>query len=135
MMNIIKLLPLFTVFLGNVNCFDIDNEISLNLHFESDQFEPSDLEIGENSPDLSHLFPSREDSKTTPGCKFFQGDIALRPDQEKMFNSSAVTKYSRTGSLNLFHRWPKNSGGFVGIPVYVHSKDYSEYLMRQFPNF
>lgn len=72
---------------------------------------------------VSELNPERR-SPLELGEKY-QGDIILTPEQERIING---TRNSKTGMLNLRYRWPKNSAGFVEVPISYHEPSgYSEF--------
>lgn len=61
--------------------------------------------------------------------KFFQGDIVLVQDQKEylLANESGSSVPTRTGWIDEFYRWPKDSNGYVILPYYVAPKsEYSE---------
>jgi hypothetical protein len=59
---------------------------------------------------------------------FFQGDIELSPEQEKMFLSNSTDRGGRTGYFN--NRWPKKNG-IVVVPYIFDSASAFSKIVNQ----
>jgi hypothetical protein len=59
----------------------------------------------------------------------FQGDIFLTPEQEELINQVESSKFTRTGLVDEYYRWPKNSEGEVVVPyMFQTSSGFSKIL-------
>jgi hypothetical protein len=56
--------------------------------------------------------------------EFFQGDIELSPEQEKLFLSNSTDRSGRTGYFN--NRWPKKNGVVVVPYVFDSASAFSK---------
>jgi hypothetical protein len=61
--------------------------------------------------------------------EFFQGDIELSPEQEKMFLSNSTDRSGRTGYFN--NRWPKNNGVVIVPYVFDSASAFSKTITRR----
>jgi hypothetical protein len=106
-----------------------------NEDFKIDEPKPAKVPISGKSGVIPEVLESRFsfDGETNANEKsddsmeygeYFQGDLELMPEQDKVFKSKDESDIldTRTGQLNEYYRWPKNSQGYVIVPYHIYEE-------------